>query len=650
MQALLATYLIHSSLLLVAAWLVLRVARGIAARVWILRAAVLGAAVTSAAALAFNLGTHLHFPAPTPSQLDAIALSPLEASQAPIRSAPGGQPSAGSPLPSAAPGSDFGWKSLGLGPGQWPWLIFAISAILLARLVIRELRTRRVLKVQADLDAGIVSPALRSALGRTRLGAVQGLQMPLAIGASRIVLPARLLDAPKGEVDAVVAHELAHLARLDPLWLGLGRVMVHLAWFQPGLRWALQELERESELAADAWAIERTGQPLDLALALERIAAWVAGDHSPVIAAAMAQRESGIVQRVERLVTAPAETQLMPAKRTAALVIAGLTAFACAGPSVHDRPQAIADIVIHTSIVAEDEAPDPSIRSWTLEISVVHAGNRIERATGKPYNGEGPYAYDETRVLAYVIDGSPVADLAELESQLIALHSAEPGSRIRLHAKPGTGYQDVVHALDVCRLAGFRHVAFVQNSSYVAEVGPQLDERSHLQSKRAHILYDSSLAPDGTTEERRAVITLDADGHWIGTGDGPETPAKLLRSLSGEMRKELVDGMPENWPLCMDRLLIRAHPDAPFEAVRDLIAACADRDVAIWRIEIAPSNATSESIVPVFLPLDSMHPSYSDREGSWTYDTQPEDTFAKVYPMVAHQVAAGRTITFVAGQ
>lgn len=100
----------------------------------------------------------------------------------------------------------------------------------------------------------------------------------------------------------------------------------------------------------------------------------------------------------------------------------------------------------------------------------------------------------------------------------------------------------------------------------------------------------------------------------------------------------------------MDRLLIRAHPDAPFEAVRDLIEACANRDVGIWRIEIAPSNETSESIVPVFLPLGSMSPSNSDREGFWTYNTQPEDTFAKVYPMVARQVAAGRTVTFVAGR
>lgn len=57
------------------------------------------------------------------------------------------------------------------------------------------------------------------------------------------------------EVDAVLAHEMAHLRRLD--WIGLicARIVRIVFWFNPMVWLLVRELERQSELAADAEAL-----------------------------------------------------------------------------------------------------------------------------------------------------------------------------------------------------------------------------------------------------------------------------------------------------------------------------------------------------------------------------------------------------------
>jgi beta-lactamase regulating signal transducer with metallopeptidase domain len=57
--------------------------------------------------------------------------------------------------------------------------------------------------------------------------------------------------------DAVLTHEMGHVRHADWVFLMLSRALVALLWFNP-LVWLLQrELSRQSEQAADAWAVRR---------------------------------------------------------------------------------------------------------------------------------------------------------------------------------------------------------------------------------------------------------------------------------------------------------------------------------------------------------------------------------------------------------
>jgi beta-lactamase regulating signal transducer with metallopeptidase domain len=79
---------------------------------------------------------------------------------------------------------------------------------------------------------------------------------PLSWGSlNPVVLIDRDTARDPGEADAVLAHELAHVARGDWVVLILARIAVALFWFNP-LMWLLErEIVREAEEAADARAL-----------------------------------------------------------------------------------------------------------------------------------------------------------------------------------------------------------------------------------------------------------------------------------------------------------------------------------------------------------------------------------------------------------
>lgn len=88
-----------------------------------------------------------------------------------------------------------------------------------------------------------------------------------------VLLPEGWLSrASEPELDAVLAHELAHARRRDPL-VNLAQRLVEAAlFFHPGVRWLSSRLRSERELCTDALAVRATGDPLGLALALESVA------------------------------------------------------------------------------------------------------------------------------------------------------------------------------------------------------------------------------------------------------------------------------------------------------------------------------------------------------------------------------------------
>jgi Zn-dependent protease with chaperone function len=96
---------------------------------------------------------------------------------------------------------------------------------------------------------------------------------PAAILPAEICVPGSLFDElTTASQDALLAHEMAHIARRDPLWCGAATAIAAVCVFQPLTPWAVRRLRRASEHAANAMAVRLTGEPLELARALAALA------------------------------------------------------------------------------------------------------------------------------------------------------------------------------------------------------------------------------------------------------------------------------------------------------------------------------------------------------------------------------------------
>lgn len=84
-----------------------------------------------------------------------------------------------------------------------------------------------------------------------------------------IWLPASLLTRLSPEqIEAVLAHELAHVRRLDWLWNGLQCAVEALLFYHPAVWWLSRRIRQERENACDDLAVSVCGDPIVVAEAL----------------------------------------------------------------------------------------------------------------------------------------------------------------------------------------------------------------------------------------------------------------------------------------------------------------------------------------------------------------------------------------------
>ena len=133
----------------------------------------------------------------------------------------------------------------------------------------------------------------------------RGLLTPVVFGSLRpaIAVPTRFSQGfDPGQREAVLAHEIAHLAAWDPAWQFLAGLACGLLWWQPLAWWSRRQLRAASEAAADEASLLVPGGPGLLAaslvavgrrLARSRPLGWISitGDGF----------RSGLGRRVERL-------------------------------------------------------------------------------------------------------------------------------------------------------------------------------------------------------------------------------------------------------------------------------------------------------------------------------------------------------------
>lgn len=151
------------------------------------------------------------------------------------------------------------------------------------------------------------------------------LRTPVVIGHLKpvLLLPAGLVTGlPASEVEALLAHELAHVLRRDYLVNVLQNLLEIVYFFHPGVRWISSCVRQEREHCCDDIAVELCGDAPGYARALASLQAGGA----PAMPAVAASGGS-LLQRVSRLLAKP---QLVHDFRegflSALLLVAGLLA------------------------------------------------------------------------------------------------------------------------------------------------------------------------------------------------------------------------------------------------------------------------------------------------------------------------------------
>jgi beta-lactamase regulating signal transducer with metallopeptidase domain len=357
----LATYALHSTILLGLAWLASRrlAGRSIQLEEAVWRAALLGALLTATLQTAggwtplagsFRLPTGSAAAALSPAAPAPVAFSAPAPDSASAASAPLARSSAAPDVarftvtaparPAARQGSGVPLRWPALAAGTWA----ALALLLVLRLAMSYAGLRRRLRSRAEISGGTIAhllARLKPAAGiarPVRLTCSHRLAVPIARGHVRpeICVPPRALShlSPEQQ-ESLLAHELAHLARRDPSWLAACRVLALSFFFQPLNGLAARRLRELSELAADEWAVARTGRPLTLAGCLAEVARWSIGGGAPVPAPGMADASSRLGERIRRLVDdRRSADRALPRGLVAALAVLVLAAVAIVAPSV----------------------------------------------------------------------------------------------------------------------------------------------------------------------------------------------------------------------------------------------------------------------------------------------------------------------------
>jgi len=144
--------------------------------------------------------------------------------------------------------------------GWWPGIIWLagfgvlIGRSGLARLIFSVCRRRRQRAADAALSEQVHSLARLLGLRRpVRVTCFKQLTGPIAFGILRpaIGLPEQFYRFTPEQREAMLVHELAHLAARDPLWYLLADCVTALCWWHPLVWWSRRQFQSASETAAD---------------------------------------------------------------------------------------------------------------------------------------------------------------------------------------------------------------------------------------------------------------------------------------------------------------------------------------------------------------------------------------------------------------
>lgn len=177
-------------------------------------------------------------------------------------SVPGPSQSTVSTIETSSVRRPFDWLSI-------PWgmlatgIYFVVTLLLLTRFVIGIFLSRRLVHAaRTILDHRLHMKVSRCARATSpdsvpRIAESEMVTVPVTIGVlqSHILLPTNWREWDDAKLDAVIAHEVSHIARRDPLTQRVSLVHRAIFWFSPLAWWLDRHLSNLAEQASDEAAL-----------------------------------------------------------------------------------------------------------------------------------------------------------------------------------------------------------------------------------------------------------------------------------------------------------------------------------------------------------------------------------------------------------
>ncbi|HUP40090.1 MAG TPA: M56 family metallopeptidase [Vicinamibacterales bacterium] len=215
-----------------------------------------------------------------------------------------------------------------------PWIVSTWLAgvlLLLARVAAGWWRVRRLHHLALSAMRSSWQHAADRIAGRLELARVirivelSAVDVPLVVGCLRpiVVLPiAALSQLNAAQVEAILAHELAHVQRHDYVVNLMQTVAETLLFYHPAVWWLSARIRDEREHCCDDVAIAVCGDAAGYAAALTELEAWRSGE----LSLAAAATGGSLVTRIRRIL----RVEISEDSRTSAVTV-GLVALALAG-------------------------------------------------------------------------------------------------------------------------------------------------------------------------------------------------------------------------------------------------------------------------------------------------------------------------------
>jgi GWxTD domain-containing protein len=351
-----------------------------------------------------------------------------------------GPPQTDPPVSDATPTHVF--YAADLLPWLAPFWIMGVLAFHLRALAgwiaARRLRQSGVCCAAADWTARLDSLAARIRLSRpVTLFESSLADAPLVIGHLRpvILMPVGLLAGlPTAQVEAILAHELAHIRRQDYIVNLVQTFVEGLLFYHPAVWWISHVIRAERENCCDDVAVAVSGDARQYAAAL----AALEQNRFAARELALAATGGSLVNRIRRILESPERSRVgfAPLASAIALTLATAAGLAAWQTTPSPKPQAAAAPVVSAAAIStasiapvESQTPAAVAQAIPRRAPVAEVAAALEQQTAiapaqqaQPASASTPYKKWLNEEVAYLITNEERAVYKSLETD--AQHEA----------------------------------------------------------------------------------------------------------------------------------------------------------------------------------------------------------------------------------